>query len=241
MKSNFFKTWRPRSVDEGNKQLRIWCREVAEKRIHGTTKRRPRELFDDEERSALLPLPSERFEPVVFRKAKVQRDAHVHVDGQLFSVPFKHIGKEALVELRSSYVLIRVDDVRVATHQRTEEKRHTVLDHLPKERRQFAERNPEVWLERAAAIGPNACKLVHDVLHPDDVLRQLRTAQATVLFLESVDDKERAEAACRRALYFGTTSKKALKNILDKGLDKQPLEAPTHGQLSSPSFARTSQ
>jgi hypothetical protein len=47
----------------------------------------------------------------------------------------------------------------------------------------------------------------------------------------------RMEAACRRALHFGTCSYPSIKSILDKQLDKVPLEpelplpSPTHSNL----------
>ena len=39
--------------------------------------------------------------------------------------------------------------------------------------------------------------------------------------------RARLEAACARALHFGTPSYHAVKAILTKGLDQQPLTAPT--------------
>jgi len=36
-------------------QARLWCRDVAGVRIHGTTRRQPLQVFLDEERQALVP------------------------------------------------------------------------------------------------------------------------------------------------------------------------------------------
>ena len=44
-------------------------------RRHGTTGRPPIELFDEEEREALLPLPKTRWERVVWRKATLHTDS----------------------------------------------------------------------------------------------------------------------------------------------------------------------
>jgi hypothetical protein len=51
------------------------------KRRHGTTGRAPGEHFEEKEREALLPLPAKRWEPVVWKKARLHRDSHVQVDG----------------------------------------------------------------------------------------------------------------------------------------------------------------
>lgn len=39
----------------------VWCRDVAGRRIHGTTRRIPLEVFEAEEKAALTPLMPERF------------------------------------------------------------------------------------------------------------------------------------------------------------------------------------
>jgi hypothetical protein len=66
---------------------------------------------------------------------------------------------------------------------------------------------------------------VRAVLEQDAVLSHLRQAQRAVLCLERVE-AERAEAACRRALFFGNLKIKALEEILEKHLEHEPLPAP---------------
>ena len=237
VKNSFFKTWAPKTMRQAKEQLALWAKEIAQVRIHGTTKKRPIDAFVDKERAVLQPLPTVAYDTVVFRKAKVQRDAHVHVGGQLFSVPFKHIGKQAWVELRKGSVVIRVDDERVATHARGNQRKHTIDEHLPKERRDLIDRDPEVWMERARRIGPHAEMLVHDVILGDDVLRRLSAGQAIVKVLESVD-KDRADAACWRAICYGVDDAKTLKGILDKGLEYAPVDDEAYGHLDAPVFSR---
>jgi hypothetical protein len=65
---------------------------------------------------------------------------------------------------------------------------------------------------------------VKEVFDSDDVLSQLRPVQAIVALLEK-HPVERAEAACRRARFFGSHGYQALKNILVRGLDLEPLPA----------------
>ena len=54
-----------------------WCLEVAGQRIHGTTRRKPLLVFQDEERHALLPWDGEPYEITHWRTAKVHPDHHV--------------------------------------------------------------------------------------------------------------------------------------------------------------------
>ena len=54
-----------------------WCLEVAGQRVHGTTRRQPLLVFQDEERHSLLPWDGEPYEITHWRTAKVHPDHHV--------------------------------------------------------------------------------------------------------------------------------------------------------------------
>ncbi len=79
------------TLDEQNLFLRNWNERWAATRIHGTAKRQVREMFE-EERPALLPLPSTRFEYYRILERRVHFDGHVEVDGAYYSVPPRHVG-----------------------------------------------------------------------------------------------------------------------------------------------------
>lgn len=86
---NFFATVEEGlDLDELNRRLRTWVLEVAGKRVHGTPHRRPIEVFEGEERTALLPLPPTAYVPVIWEKVRVHTDSHVVFDRRLYSVPF---------------------------------------------------------------------------------------------------------------------------------------------------------
>ena len=59
-------------------------------RVHGTTARRPAEMFAELEAGCLLPLP-EPYDQPVFTRVKVHRDYHVEVPGR-YSVPQHLLG-----------------------------------------------------------------------------------------------------------------------------------------------------
>ena len=63
-------------------------------------------------------LPKVRWEPVVWRRAKVHRDAHIAVDKRLSSVHWKHIGQRVWVRMSAHTMTVCAADERVATHNR---------------------------------------------------------------------------------------------------------------------------
>ena len=68
------------SLDEQNAVLTRWNERWASTRIHGTTKRQVREMFE-EERTALLALPTTRFEHYRILERRVHFDGHIEVNG----------------------------------------------------------------------------------------------------------------------------------------------------------------
>lgn len=210
-----------------NAALARWVTEIAGTRIHGTTFKQPLVAFEQEERQALLPLPAQRFEEVVWKKALVHQDTHVQFGAKLYSVPWRFIGKKVWLRCSDNSVLAFYEDMRIATHPRHfSGRRSTKKEHLPEHRRELAHRSESYWQARAADIGPTTGELVTDVLEQDASLSHLRDAQAIVCYLEGFPPS-RAEAASKRALYFGIRRYREIKSILTKALDFEPLPTVT--------------
>ncbi len=217
------------SIDEVNRDLVRWVEQIAGSRNHGTTGRAPLSVFLEEEQPHLQPLPSERYETVLWRKATVHQDAHIAFDGGLYSVPWRWVGHEIWVRATPKTVTIQlkdeevIDEQRIASHRRLPGRgRSTIESHLPEHRRDLRHRSRSYWQERAEAIGPQTLRFVTEVFESDEVLSQLRKVQAIVTHLEGFP-ADRAEAASARAAFYGTYSYKGVKLILARALDFEPL------------------
>jgi len=227
VKRNFFAAREERDAGILRVQLAAWADQIAGNRIHATTQRKPNELFDSIERAALLPLPARRAELVVWRRATVHRDSHVVFSKALYSVPWNLIGAEVWVRSTGSSIVVFAGELRVAEHQRVSAgKRSTKPEHLPDHRSDLRERSREFWEKRAAKMGEPVASYVREVFDADDVLDQLRQVQAIVTLLEK-HPVSRAQAACERASFYGSHSYVAVKNILRRALDLQPLPRTT--------------
>lgn len=243
VKRNFFKPRELEDIDQANRDLDRWVEEIAGKRIHGTTGKRPLEIFETEERSTLNLLPAQKYELVVWKQATVHRDCRLLFEKLLYPVPWRFIGKKVWVRATQVSVEIYCDDVRIASHQRGVKVPSDVLDtYLPPKRSDLRHRSREYWVERADVMGEAVGKYIREVFDSDDVLSMLRSVQAMVTLLET-HPRKRARAACERASYFGNFKYHALRNILRKGLDLEPLPTVVlnekHGVLDKPRFARS--
>lgn len=81
------------SLGAENDHLAAWERDVADLRIHGTTRRQVRTHFEEAERPALGPLPPMVFP--LFREArrKVHRDGFVEVEKTYYEAPPECLGR----------------------------------------------------------------------------------------------------------------------------------------------------
>jgi len=240
VKNNFFKPREFSDVDVAQRQLAEWSREIANQRVHGTTGVRPTEALE-EERAHLLQLPVEPYALIEWHQAKLHTDCHLLFDGRLYSAPWPLVGRQLWVKATPGTVLIFDESERVATHERRGPgRRSTQESHLPEHRRDYRNRSRAYWEERAAAMGEEVAEYIQVVFDSDDVLLTLRDVQNIVRHLETFP-KPRARRACQRAMYFGSMKYRAIKLILSRGLDFEPLpdERPAAMPLQDPRFART--
>lgn len=245
VKHNFMKTiGGERDINVLNRQLDRWVLEIAGRRRHGTTHRQPFEHFAAVERETLRPLPTVKWERVWWREPTLHRDCCALVESARYSAPWRLVGKKLFARVTAHSVELYWEDTRVATHARQPVGGKSIsLAHLPPERGEYRERERDYWVERAAKIGDHVSAYVDEVFESDEVLAQLTKVQAIVRHLDRFPP-ERANAACRRASYFGSYSYVAIKNILSRGLDLEPLPqvlVPERGALEEPRFARNVQ
>ena len=206
-----------------NQRLQTWIREVAGTRVHGTTHQAPLQLFNEHERAALLPLPAEPFTLCEVKPVKVHPDCHVTLAGSYYSVPFRYVGQTLEAYVSERVVELYLGANLLATHVRstTPGQWHTRLEDYPPDKAEYLKRTPDRCRQLAAHIGPAAQKVVETLLN-ERPLDRLRAVQA-ILRLEETVGRQRLEAACARAAYYGDVRYRRIKDILNAALDREPL------------------
>jgi len=245
VKGNFMMTiGEERDRDVLNAVLERWVLEIAGQRVHGTTYRKPLGYFEETERAQLRALPRQRWEPVWWREPTLQRDCCALIEQAWYSGPWRLVGKKLLARVTARSVEMYWEDTRVATHERQPPGGRSVrTEHLPPERGEYRERERGYWVERADELGEDVGRYIREVFDSDDVLHQISKVQAIVRHIETFP-RDRANAACRRASFFGNYGYGPIKEILRKGLDLEPLPllmVPQGGALANPRFARNVQ
>ena len=182
--------------------------------------------FETLDKPRLLPLPLSPFVLATWLEASVNIDYHVAVDHHYYSVPYGLIRQRLQVRLTDTSVELFHKNNRVAAHARSFRRGlFTTLDeHRPKSHQRYLEWTPGRMVDWARKIGPRCALVVENVMasrpHPEQGFRSC----LGILRLGKAHGDARLEAACARALHFGTVSYRSIESILDKRLESQPLD-----------------
>ena len=183
------------------------------------------------DKPALQPLPAAAFVFAEWKRARVNLDDHVELEGHYYSTPYQLVGKEVEIRYTASTVEILYRDKRGAGHRRSS-KVHapsTLPEHRPKSHQQYLEWTPTRIIEWAGKAGPFTARLVEALRaekpHPEMGYR----SALGVISLSRKYGPERVEAACTRAVRLKIHPYQSVKSILAAGLDRQPLP-----QLATP-------
>ncbi len=190
------------TLEDAQRSALEWCRERAGMRVHGTTRRVPREVFEETERPVLLPPPSAPFDVPTWTKAKVHPDHHIQVARALYSVPTRFIGREVRVRSDRSLVRIYLKTELIKTHPRKPPgERSTDPNDYPVGRAPLAMRSVDAVASLAKKRGEHVgiyAERLFDVTVP---WSRLRNAQQLVRLCDKYGDR-RVDETCRRALGF---------------------------------------
>lgn len=200
-----------RSLEHLNEAARWWLSEIADKRIHGTTKKTPLELHA-EEQPHLLPLPALQFDTAQVVYRVVDSDGTILVGNNRYSVPWQLVSE--LLPVR-----ILQDELVVYNSSLSEIARHILLvgqsgqrridpGHLPP---RDHEAQMESLRERYGALGEVATRFL------DGLVAKHRSAKhqaQQVLGLLNVYSKSDLLAAMQRAVTYHAFGFTRLERIL---------------------------
>jgi transposase len=233
------------SIAEENEELQHWEAHVADLRIHGTTKKQVRALFEAE-RPALLPLPATTFPFFHEAKRTVNRDAHVEVDKAYYSVPPEYLGRT--VWARWDARMVRVFNGRmelIATHLKDQPGRfRTDPRHIASEKISGVERGASYLLRRISLVGPQSYSWAQTMLEQRGI-EGVRVLQG-LLAMTGKYPADDLEKACELALSHAAFRLQALRALLKDPtrqlqlIERHPLIRPMdfYGRLIRVSFGK---
>jgi transposase len=237
VKNSFLPLRKFRTLSDANEQLTGWVMQTAGNRIHGTTHQKPLSMFAQTEKLLLKRLPDVPVQIATWTKAKVHGNCHVQFEKAYYSVPFRLVRQQLWLKVTDTTVSLFKDLELVATHPRLRRagQRSTVDEHMPPEVLAYKMQDPQWCLKQAEEIGSHCHRMIRR-LFDHKVLDNLRAAQG-IIGLGKKYGPARLEAACARALFFENIRYRAVKNILQKGLDQIPFRQSSNVVPLAPAYA----
>lgn len=227
VKENCFKGRDFKDLEEAKQFLLSWLKETANCRIHGTTGKRPENVFMETEKVALNPLPAEDF---IFSKsftATVRTDCHIVHGGNFYSVPHAYIGMDVDVIEVNHLLKIYYTGKEIALHSLCENAKGvhvTDKSHYPSTKNITQEELLSSYREKMGAIGEGALIFLEAFRNTQMYQCHHYRSISGILALRKKYGDEAVDKACARACHYGNITYRAVKKICESGLYTLPLE-----------------
>ncbi len=159
IKSAFLAGREPAALAAMQPALADWLDTVANSRVHGTTKRRPADLFAEVEKPALTALPAGHHHCAVIRPAVVNNRFRVTVDTNRYSVPSRYASQRVTLRHCADRIVVHASGgALIADHPRCHGRHRDVLN--PEHERDLILKTRHAkdrrQLERFLSLGPAA-------------------------------------------------------------------------------------
>jgi transposase len=215
--NNGLKGMRFKSIADQNLHLARWEEQVADRRIHGTTRKQVAALFE-EERPHLLPLPDSLFPAYQEARRSVHRDSYVEVEKAYYEAPAEFIGRQVWVRWDGHSVRIYNDQME------------QVQMHVRQPAGKFSRSlgaggwkapvraSCRYWADRASVIGEqcgNWAQSAIDARGPE----ALRSVMALCKLIEKHSSLA-LNTACAKALASGTHRIKDVRKLIGEPLEQ---------------------
>ena len=221
VRENFFKGEEFIDRDHVQREAVKWCMNTAGMRTHGTTRKRPRIVFEEQEQGLLLPLREERFDVPKWGSGKAHPDHHIRFNNALYSVPHDYIGANLDFRVDSKLARIYHGGEVIKTHPVVAEgKRSTDYSDYPKHKTAYAMRNCDYYIGKAKEVGTHCGSFAEELLSGVFPWSKLRQAQKLIRLSEKYG-AQRIEQACSRALSFSLIDVYRLESIVKQALGQE--------------------
>jgi hypothetical protein len=217
------------SIESLNHHIRLHLDALNRKPYKNSSESRL-DIFMRQELPTLKALPPQPYQVKKGKQVTVQTNYAIQLpdNKHYYTVPYQYVGYKVWVSYDSRTVEVFYQNERIAFHVRSsnEPKFNRIHEHMPANHQHMVELRGwtvEQLLQKAGWVGPYtrqaADRLLHGSIYPE---QNFKTCHAMIRLQDSYG-KDRLEAACRRAANVPRPTLKMIRNILEAGLDKQPL------------------
>lgn len=228
------------SLEELNQVLWKKVEEENKANLEGLSYSR-KDLFENEEKETLLPLPSSKFEYLERKKVKVAQDFSFTFDKVHYSMPRRYLRQE--LEIRAGekeiYIYNKQGDL-VRTHKRSYTPKDWVIipSDMPKEYKDYGYWTVPYFQQKASKIGPNTRAAIDAVIKRFNYpVQSFRSCFGILRFAERYSEKA-LESCCKDAILAGKCNYSYIANTIATydvpGAAGQPKSIPASRSIKTP-------
>ena len=218
--------------------------DLANDKPHGTTRRRPSEVWRDEEQAAMKALPALEYAIEQYSEGLVRRDGYVRFDNRYYAVGAGLKGKLVTMIADSRQVTIYREQQLLEVYDRLRD-----LKNMKVAKRHYLKPweqptgDSDFYLERAGKVGANVKQWVEEVLKQGQGFVDTRKVWG-VLSLDKQYPAAEIDQACGRALELKSTSYRVVVRFVENaryaaghGIMLPAIAAPASGHKYARSLA----
>jgi len=230
VKTNFLAGRTFLSLTDLNFQATTWRDKVANRRIHGTTGKRPLDLFTQQEQSLLTPLHKTDYDTRLTLAVKSTSQSLVKFETNRYSVPFAYVSRMLTLKADDQRVSLYDKEKLIAQHQRSQQKYQLIED--PRHYKGLLSSKPHgayfKYRDALLALGETAHRYIELLTKTE-----LHLPHQIKKIVQLVDLYGKAEvlAAMEHALPYNALGHEYLRNIIlanrRKRATTQPLGSPS--------------
>lgn len=188
------------SLDELNTAVAAQVEAINDRTPFRGEQRSRRDWFTESERDELISLPAQRWEPVIWRKAKVHRDWHIQLDTIKYSVPSRFAGLSVDVRVIGEQIDVLSGGEIIATHVLGSRRNGYVTD--PEHAPAHADAVSGLWtrgyfLRQASKVGPGTVTVLTRLLDGRVIEAQGYRSCMNILDLGRRGSRVLLEQACQ--------------------------------------------
>lgn len=210
------------AMEDARAHARRWYAEDYGLRLHSTTRRRPREHFESEEKPKLLAAPTEPYDVPLWSNARVGRDHLAEVERALYSLPTRYINHKLRARADRQLVRFYENNEVVKTHPRMAPGGKSIdASDLPPDKAPYAMRDAAFFEREAARHGDAVGRYAKALLAGPLPWTRMRQARALLSLAKKYGDR-RLDETCAIALAAEMVDVQRLERMLQLAVAPPP-------------------
>ncbi len=228
VKSSFLAGRAPERPEVLNPAATHWLGNTANTRIHGTTGRRPAELFEEAEKAALRPLPAGPHPCATVRQAAADSRFRVTVDTNLYSVPCRLASRRLTVHLHAGRVSVYDGNNGLAAdHPRCYGRNQQIVrpEHEYEMNLRMRGARDAAVLQRFLELGPAAAPYIEGLR---EKRLEWRSHAGRINALAEIHGRDEVARTLADAVGHGAFSSEYIQNMIEARKRAVPEAGPLH-------------